>query len=67
MEVFDGSSSFKDTIFPLVAYVVEFPSLDEGFSYTHCAEVCNRSYIHHVGCFHKKSTASKHNMGNFLW
>ena len=41
-------------IFPLVAYVVEFLSLEEGSSYTHCAQVCKCSHIHHVGPFHQK-------------
>ena len=33
IRIFDGSSSFRVLLFPLVAYVVEFPSLDEGSSF----------------------------------
>ena len=55
IRIFDGSSSFRVLLFPLVAYVVEFPSLYEGSSFAHCAQVCKCSHSHHVGPFHQKA------------
>ena len=54
-------------IFPLIADVVEFPSLDEGSSYTHCAQVCKYSHIRHVGPFHKKDIVFQAQYGQLLW